>query len=163
MRFPAVFCVLSAALLALPTPAAAQDEYNINVPKDIVILQSTRDYAAALAGAKQAAARLHRPLQLAGNRPNKALGLSASQAACDGDGYGYPCYTPRGTGDAQDSDYISVEFSNGYQGFAKGYYIVVAALVPPRPAALRQTMARIRRAYPAAYAKRTAVWFGCMH
>ena len=133
------------------------------MPKDIVVLQSTRDYAAALAGAKQAAARLKRPLQLAGNQPNKALGLSASKAACEGDGYDYPCYTPRGTGNAQDSDYVSVEFSNGYEGFAKGYYIVVAALVPPRSADLRQTMTRIHRAYPTAYAKRTTVWFGCMH
>jgi hypothetical protein len=157
--------VLIALLASLLTaaPALAQATYNTDVPKDIIILQSTRDYAAALAGARQAAARLNRPLKLAGNHPNKALGLSASKADCTGAGYEYPCYTPRGQGGAENSDYLSIEFSDGYTGFAKGYYIVVAALAPPSSAALRQALARVQRAYPAAYAKRTAVWFGCMH
>jgi hypothetical protein len=157
------FIPLLAGLLASITPALAQSTYNTEVPKDIVILQSTRDYAAALAGARQAAARLQRPLRLAGNQPNKKLGLSASQADCIGAGYDFPCYQPRGQGGAENSDYVSIEFSDGYAGFAKGYYIVVAALAPPNSATLRQTLARVQRAYPTAYAKRTAVWFGCMH
>ena len=37
------------------------------------------------------------------------------------------------------------------------------ALAPPGSAALRQTLARVQRAYPTTYAKRTAVWFGCLH
>ena len=151
------------ALLALTTPALAQQAFNVDVPKDIVILQSTRSYAAALTGAKQAATKLGRPLKLAGNHPNKELGLSTSKADCEGDGYDFPCYTPRGQGAAEDSDYISIEYSDGYEGFAKGYYIVVAALVKPQSTNLRQTLARVHRAYPSAYAKRTAVWFGCMH
>ncbi len=157
------FTTLLASLLVGTAPALAQTAYNTEVPKDIVILQSTRDYATALATAKQAAARLQRPLKLAGNRPNKELGLSASRADCAGAGYDYPCYQPRGQGGAENSDYLSIEFSDGYAGFAEGYYIVVAALAPPGSAALRQALARVQRAYPAAYAKRTAVWFGCMH
>ncbi len=149
--------------LGLAAPAAAQDTFNTTVPKAIVVLQSTHSYAAALAGARQAAAKLSRPLQLAGNQPNKALGLSGSRADCEGNGYDYPCYTPRGEGGAEDSDYVSVEFSDGYEGFAKGYYIVVAALLPPQSVALRQALARIHPLYPTAYAKRTAVWRGCMH
>ena len=154
--------VLLAGLLAGTSPALAQSNFNTEVPKDIVILQSTRDYAAALAGARQAATR-GRPLKLAGNKPNKELGLSASKTDCVEGGYDYPCYTPRGQGGAENSDYLSIEFSDGYTGFATGYYIVVAALAPPNSPALRQTLARVQRAYPAAYAKRTAVWFGCMH
>jgi len=149
------FIPLLAGLLAGIIPALAQSNYNTEVPKDIVILQSTRDYAAALVGAGQAAARLQRPLKLAGNQPNQKLGLSASPADCTGAGYDFPYYQPRGQGGAENSDYVSIEFSDGYTGFAKGYYIVVAAL--------RQTLARVQRAYPAAYTKRTAVWFGCMH
>ena len=160
MRFT---IALWASLLVGATPALAQSNYNTEVLKDIVILQSTRDYAAALAGARQAAARLNRPLKLAGNKPTKTLGLTASQAACTEAGYDYPCYQPRGQGGAENSDYLSIEFSDGYTGFAKGYYIVVAALAPPNSAALRQALARVQRAYPTAYAKRTAVWFGCMH
>jgi hypothetical protein len=155
--------VIILGLLVATVPALAQSTYNVDVPKDIVILQSTRDYAAALAGARQAATKLSRPLKLAGNHPNKALGLSASKADCTGGGYDFPCYVPRGQGGAEDSDYLSIEFSDGYTGFAKGYYIVVAALAPPNSVALRQTLARVQRTYPAAYAKRTSVWFGCMH
>jgi len=149
--------------LLLSVPTQAQADFNVNVPKNIVILQSTRDYKAALAGAKQAAARLKRPLKLNDNQPNKQLGLSLPKADCENDGYGFPCYLPRGQGMAEDSDYISIEFSDGYEGFAKGYYIVVAALAEPNSANLRQTLARVRKAYPTAYAKRTAVWRGCMH
>ena len=64
MRFTTVFLL---GLLAGAAPARAQSSYNTEVLKDIVILQSTRSYAAALAGAKQAAARLGRPLKLAGS------------------------------------------------------------------------------------------------
>jgi len=155
--------LLLTSLLAGTAPVLAQTNYNTEVPKDIVILQSTRDYAAALAGAKQAAAQLGRPLKLAGYQPHKATGLSASKADCEGGGYDYPCYVPRGQGQAENSDFVSIEFSDGYRGFAKSYYIVVAALAPPNSPTLRQTLARVQRAYPAAYAKRTAVWFGCMH
>lgn len=160
MRF-SILSIFSFLLAA--GPALAQSDYNVDVPKDIVILQSTRDYAAALAGARQAATKLGRPLKLAGYHPNKELGLSASQADCTGGGYDFPCYVPRGQGGAENSDYLSIEFSDGYAGFAKGYYMVVAALAPPNSATLRQTLARVQRAYPTAYAKRTSVWFGCMH
>lgn len=160
MRY--LFVLLWAGLLGR-TPALAQDDFNVAVPKSIVILQSTRDYKAALAGAKQAATKLKRPFKLNDNHPNKELGLSMPKAVCENDGYGFPCYLPRGQGGAEDSDYISVEFSDGYAGFAKGYYIVVAALANPNSAKLQQTMARVRKVYPTAYAKRTAVWFGCMH
>ena len=71
------FTIFSLACL-LAGPALAQANFNTEVPKDSVILQSTRDYAAA---------RLGRPLKLASNQPNKALGLSASQADCSGNGY----------------------------------------------------------------------------
>jgi hypothetical protein len=41
----------------LAGPALAQSNFNTEASKDIVILQSTRAYAAALAGARQAATR----------------------------------------------------------------------------------------------------------
>lgn len=150
-------------LLLMSAPVLAQEEFNVSVPKNIVILQSTRDYNAALAGARQAAAKLKRPLKLNDNHPNKELGLSLTKADCEGNGYDFPCYLPRGNGMAEDSDYLSVEFSDGYEGFAKGYYIVVAALANPNSANLSQTLARVRKAYPSAYAKHTSVWRGCMH
>jgi hypothetical protein len=150
-------------LLLLSAPVLAQEQFNVSVPKDIVILQSTRDYSAALAGAKQAATKLKRPLKQSDYRPNKESGLSLTKADCEGNGYDFPCYLPRGNGMAEDSEYISIEYSDGYEGFAKGYYIVVAALANPNSANLRQTLARVQKAYPGAYAKRTSVWLGCLH
>lgn len=143
-------------LLLFGLSVQAQQPYSFSLPKGLVILQSTRDYAAALAGAKQAATQLHRPLQLDGRKPNKTLGLSADSTLCQQSGCAYPCYWPRGQDMTERSDYISIEFSTSFQGLAKGYYIVVAASGPPNSAALRQ-------AYPKAYAKHTAVGFGCVH
>jgi hypothetical protein len=154
--------VFSFWLLSL-SARAQQQPYSFELPKGLVILQSTHDYAAALAGAKQAAAQLHQPLKLDGRKPNKALGLSADSALCKNSGCAYPCYWPRGQDMTETSDYISIEFSASFQGLAKGYYIVVAASGPPNSATLRQALERVRRVYPTAYAKRTAVGFGCVH
>ena len=147
----------------LSLSARAQQPYSFSLPKGLVILQSTRDYAAALAGAKQAATRLHRPLQLDGRKPNKSLGLSADSTLCQKSGCAYPCYWPRGQDMAERSDYISIEFSTSFQGLSKGYYMVVAASGQPNSAALRQALVRVRQVYPKAYAKHTAVGFGCVH
>lgn len=138
-------------------------EFNTTVAKDIVILHSTKDYNAALKTAQDAAKRLGKKLDLESNHPHKQLGLSMTKADCAGNGYDYPCYTARGDGNAANSDYISVEYSDAYEGFAKGYYIVVAGVATPNSAALQNTVTIARKWYKDAYAKRTHIWFGCMH
>jgi len=45
-----VSLTVTLSMLAATAPALAQASYNVDVPKDIVILQNTRNYAAALAG-----------------------------------------------------------------------------------------------------------------
>jgi hypothetical protein len=144
-----------------------KEKYNTEVPRDIIILKSTKDYKAALKMAKQAARRLHKDLDLRGLSPNKKLGLTLSKDECHGGGgsddYGYPCYLPRGDGNAENDDYVSIEYSNAYKGFGKGYYIVVAALSDVNSAAMKTQLAQINKIYPDAYAKRTFIWFGCMH
>jgi hypothetical protein len=55
------------------------------------------------------------------------------------------------------SDYVSLEYSDGCLGFAKGYYLVVAALTTPNSATQRQLLTRVRQAYPTAYLKRISV------
>ncbi|QJD97207.1 hypothetical protein HH214_15680 [Mucilaginibacter robiniae] len=140
---------------------SAQDHYNTEVPKDIIILRSTNDYQAALTAAKQAASTLHKKLDLRGLKPKAKIGLSMSKVDCDE--LGYPCYIARGDGAAANDDYISIEYSNAYKGFAKGYYIVVAAITDVNSAALKLKLAAINKLYPDAYAKRTYIWFGCMH
>jgi hypothetical protein len=77
--------------------------------------------------------------------------------------FGYPCYIARGEGDAQNNYYISIEYSNAYEGFAQGYYIVVAGIDEPNSSKLKTELARVKKYYKTAYAKGTKVWHGCMH
>jgi hypothetical protein len=98
----------------------AQAQSGIAVPKGVIILQSTHEYAAVLAGAKQAAMRLHCPFESGGNHPYPSAGLTLRKTNCAANGYQYPCYSPRGQGRAENSDYISIEYSDGYLGFTKG-------------------------------------------
>jgi hypothetical protein len=146
---------------------SAQDKFNTEVPKDIIILRSTKDYRTALATAKQAATRLHKKLDLRGLTPNKKIGLTMSKADCIGSGVGddlgYPCYPARGDGSAFNDDYVSIEYSDAYKGFAKGFYVVIAAMTDVKSADMRAQLAQINKLYPDAYAKRTYIWFGCMH
>jgi len=145
----------------------AQDEFNIEVPKDIIIINSTKDYKTALSTAKKASVLLHKKLDLRGLMPNNKIGLSMSKGDCieeaGGDETGYSCYPARGDGAAINDDYISVEYSNAYKGFAKGYYIVVAAITDVKSQDMKNKLTAIKKKYPDAYAKRTNIWRGCMH
>ena len=141
----------------------AQDKTDMLVKKDVVILQSAKSYQVALQTARQAASRLHIPLDLEGYRPHTSEGLTMSKADCASNGFEYPTYVPRGYGLVADSAFVSIEYSNGYDGFAKGYYLVVAAVGQPGSAAVRQTSAASQRWYADAYTKRTTVYISCMH
>lgn len=136
-------------------------EFNSSVPKKIVIVLSTKDYETAKKTATEASKKLGKPLNLNGLKPNKELGLTQSKEDCEI--FGYPCYIPRGEGNAENSDYISVEYSNGYEGFAKGYYIVVAGIGDPKTNYLNKVLTNAKKYYKDAYAKQTKVWYGCMH
>ena len=162
------FCIASCLMIiCCINEASAQDKFNTEVPKDIIILRSTKDYNKALATAKQAATRLHRKLDLRGLTPNKQIGLTMSKADCIGSGGGddlsYPCYQARGDGSAFNDNYVSIEYSDAYKGFAKGYYVVVAAITDVKSSDMKAQLAQINKLYPDAYAKRTYIWFGCMH
>ncbi|MFW0718207.1 hypothetical protein [Pedobacter sp. N23S346] len=160
--------IISCALLIFAAHNTfAQDEFNVEVPKDIIIVNSTKDYKLALSTAKKASASLHKKLDLRGLMPNNKIGLSMSKGDCmedaGGDETGYPCYYARGDGAAINDDYISVEYSNAYKGFTKGYYIVVAAITDVKSQDMENKLAAIKKKYPDAYAKRTFIWRGCMH
>lgn len=154
-------------LLLNSSIATAQNDFNIEVPKDIIILNSTKSYKQALKVATQAASHLHKKLDLRGLGPNVKIGLSMSKSDCNGSGggddIGYPCYQARGDGLAANDDYISIEYSNAYKGFAKGFYIVVAAITDVKSAEMKKKLVQISKIYPDAYAKRTYIWRGCMH
>ncbi len=64
-------------------------------------------------------------------------------------------------GDA-DREYLSVERSDGYDGFKKGFYIVVAGIRDNAREAQADAL-RYTAWAPTAYAKKTRIYMGCMH
>lgn len=160
-----LYCIT--LLFIANSSSAQQEDFNVEVPKDIIIVNSTKDYKTALSTAKQAASSLHKKLDLRGLSPNGKIGLSMSKAYCmedaGGDETAYPCYPARGDGAALNDDFISIEYSNAYKGFAKGYYIVVAAITDVKSTDMKNKLTVIKKKYPDAYAKRTFIWRGCMH
>lgn len=134
------------------------DQY---VDKEFVIVRSAKKYADALQTARTAATRLKIKLDLRGLKPNKAIGLSWDKKTCETDWFESPCYVARGRYD--DGEYVSIEYSTAYTGFAEGYYIVIIAGGPQGDDAVKQSLRKARTVYKDAYAKRTKVYIGCMH
>ena len=141
------------------------EEYMESMTKDFsfVIIISTRSYAAALERAKAASDKLGYPLDLRGLHPNEEMGLSlpkeVCEAICGGDVVDYPQYLPRN--DWGESKYISIEYSNGFEGFSEGYYIVVVASGEKGDPIIKEALEESRKFYKDAYAKTCGVWMGC--
>lgn len=140
-------------------------EYEKSMTKDFsyVIVISTKDYDEALARAKDASEKLGYPLNLRGLHPNEEMGLSLPEeiceAICGGDVVDYPQYLPRI--DYGDSKYVSVEYSDGFKGFTKGYYIVVVASGEKGDRSIKDALNESKKFYKDAYAKTCGVWMGC--
>ena len=138
--------------------AKAQEEAQPFVNVNFVIIQSTKSYDSAKATAKLAAEKLAYKLDLRELSPHKKNGLTFSKKACENEG-GYPCYIARGRYDA--GKYVSIEWSNAINGFAKGYYIVVVASGDTIIA--KSALRRARSVFKDAYSKSAEVYIGCMH
>ena len=128
-----------------------------------VILISTKSYEAALERAEEASENLGYPLNLRDLHKNEEIGLSFSREVCEeeicGGGLDYPIYIPRS--DWGDSKYISIEYSNNFEGFTKGYYIVIAASGEKGNPVIEEALKDARVHYKDAYAKTCGVWMGC--
>jgi hypothetical protein len=148
-------------LLLVSFSVGAQEDTSMYVKKDFLILMSTKSYPAALAKAKQVAASEHISLQLRGLAEHKTSGLSYSQKECEKEELDYPSYYARGRWD--DGVYVSIEYSNAFSGFAKGYYIVMAASGSRADNEIKVAYNKIKPKYKDAYFKSSKVYMGCMH
>ena len=128
------------------------------VKTSFVIVQSTKDYDSAKATAANAALDLKEKLDLRDLKPHKKSGLTFSKKDCEDTG-GYPCYLARGRYDT--GSYISIEWSNAIQGFAKGYYVVIAASGTKEETA--PVLKKAKEFFKGAYVKQSNVYVGCMH
>jgi hypothetical protein len=153
MKKAIVFVLVS--LLVINSHAQMESPY---AKKGMVIIQSTKSYAAAKKTALQAAKKLSLKLDFRGLSPAKGTGLSFSKKACEAEG-GYPCYIARGR--YEDNEFVSIEYSDAIEGFAKGYYVVITACGDK--SITDPALTKARKFYKDAYAKTTNVYMGCMH
>lgn len=117
-----VFFYLLLSIWSISGHAQEESPY---AKKDMVIILSTKNYAAAKKTAEQAAKKLSLKLDLRGLSPAKGTGLSFSKKVCEEEEGGYPCYIARGR--YEDNEFVSIEYSDAIAGFAKGYYVVITA------------------------------------
>ena len=161
--------IIGIFLLASPMFSFGQDNPGCYVKKCFLLVQSTTDYKNALQTAQEAAKGLNIKLDLRGlvQDQNTHIGLSLPADTClkyteEEEGVrDSSCYMARGRWD--DGIYISIEYSNAYQGFSKGFYIVVAGSSDNKDEALIETLNKVKTKYSDAYIKSSKVYMCCMH
>lgn len=131
------------------------------IKKEFLIIHSGKDYAAALKKATDASRKLKLKLDLRGLVPHPQIGLTCSEKVCE-DGFGfYPCYVARGRGD--DGAWVSIEYSDAYIEFERGYYIVVVCSFVSNNEKSKTQLLKTKAIYPDAYLKASKVYVGCIH
>jgi len=140
-----------------------QESNDCYLKKDFLLISSTKDYKSALLTAQKASKALDIKLDLRGliNANDTLVGLTLPSDSClkySGDSI---CYIARGRWD--DGTYISIEYSNAYQSFAKGYYIVVVGSAENKNLELKAILKKAKTKYPTAYIKTSKVYMCCMH
>lgn len=150
--------ISSISLLFSAAAVCFAQEAQPYIKKSFVIVQSTKSYAAAKLTAEKAAKQLQQQLDLRELRPNKKTGLTFTDSVCENEG-GYPCYIARGRYD--DGDFVSIEWSNAINGFAKGYYVVIAGAGSKEETAV--LLKKAKKFFKDAYVKQAEVYIGCMH
>jgi hypothetical protein len=129
------------------------------VKKSFLIILSSKSYAEAKNLATEAAKKLNIKLDLRALKPNKESGLTFNAKECEGNGWDYPCYVSRGRYD--DGEFVTIDYSDAFDGFATGYYIVTTA--SGNAMLVKTALAKIKKVYKTAYTKQTEIYIGCMH
>ena len=136
-------------------PIFAQEDDQFT-SKSFLIILSTKNYTSALKKAQLACNKLGYPLDLRNMYADKENGLTCSEICGCGEQHGY---LPRGRGD--DGNYISIEYSDYFNGFSEGYYIVVVSSGERED--VQSVLPKVKENYKDAYIKNAPVYMGCMH
>lgn len=131
------------------------------VKKEFLIIHAGKDYAAALRKATDASRKLKLKLDLRGLNAHQGIGLSCNEKTCEEEFGFYPCYVARGRGD--DGAWVSIEYSDAYIEFEKGYFIVVVSSFVSNSEKSKVQLAKAKPFYPDAYLKASKVYIGCIH
>jgi hypothetical protein len=138
---------------------AQKTDNTYDVKQSFLIILSTKSYVEAKKIATAAALKLSIKTDLRGLKPNKESGLTFSKQQCKEDGWEFPAYVSRGRMDG--GEYVSIEYSNAFKGFEKGYYIVVTS--SGDAADVNKSLAKVKKIYNTAYTKQAEIYMGCMH
>ena len=149
--------------LMLPLFSFGQENSNCYAEKDFLIIQSTKDYKRALQTAKKASIELQIKLELRELIPDKdtIIGLTLPSDICLKYISDSTCYIARGRWD--DGIYISIEYSNAYLSFEKGFYIVMIGSGLKKDPNLIHSLKKVKTKYSDAFIKSSKVFMCCMH
>lgn len=129
--------------------------------KGFVIVSAGKNYEAIKKQAKTVANKLGYKLNLRDLEYHKAEGLTFSKEICEKENMEFPAYIARGRWD--DGEYVSVEYTNGFEGFTPGYYIIVVSSHDKGITELTEALKHTKKSYKTAYIKYSDVYMGCMH
>ena len=152
--------ILTIFLLTISLLVKSQD-ISANVEKGFIIIHASKDYNLATRVATEANKHLAYKIDLRDLEYNKFLGLSLPKDTCKKFGFEFPTYIQRGRNN--DGNFISIEYTNAYNNFTQGYYIVVVASYEKGNNEINKTLKFVKNHYETAYIKYTDIYMGCIH
>lgn len=157
--------ILAAVFLFSPSVVRAKEPDFIE-NRYVVILSVYKSFTEARADAEKIAKASRIPFSMEGRVFDKKRGLIYPDNFDDeiyrGQYVSRRYHTTVLKRGGEPREYLSVERSDGYDGFKKGFYIVVAGIHADSSSAQANTK-RFTAWAPTAYAKKTRIYMGCMH
>ena len=161
--FVLIFAVIG--LVAAPTLVSAKGPDFLE-NRYVVILSVYKSFAKAKVDAMKISKAAKLPFSMEGRFFDKKRGLiypdNFEDEAFRGGYVARRYHTTQLPGQEVDTEYLSVERSDGYDGFQPGYYMVVVGIRKNSATAEKQAKQFTAWA-PTAYAKKTKIYMGCMH
>ncbi|MEM0968927.1 MAG: hypothetical protein AAGJ31_06235 [Verrucomicrobiota bacterium] len=162
---PHLFILASTLFLTSAAKAQLEVEDCWTQDRYVAILSAYPSFADARRDAEKMAQKEGTPFSMEGRIYDAKRGLIYPDDSPDEVFRGE--YVPRRyhfmfSDSGQEFSFLSVERSDGYEGFRPGYYIVVAGIYETASEAKAQAD-RFRSWAPTAYAKKTQIYMGCLH
>ena len=157
--FALVGLLTASAIICAKEPDFLENRY-------VAILTANKSFDSARADAMRISKAAGIPFSMEGRIYDKKRGLIYPDNFDDevfrGSYVARRYHTARLSEKQTDTEYLSVERSDGYDGFKPGFYIVVAGIQQTSAAAEKQVK-RFAAWAPTAYPKKTKIYMGCMH
>ncbi len=129
--------------------------------KAFIIVAAGKNYQSMKKTANSVAKKLGYKINLRGLQQNSQIGLSFSKKDCEDNGFEFPAYIPRGRWD--DGEYISIEYTDAYEGFSPGLYFIIVSSHDKDSKKINSVLAHVKKSYKNAYIKYADIYMGCLH